>query len=466
MLATLQPPEPPREFRAIWVASVDHIDFPSRAGLTQAEQQSQLAAIVDSCAKAKLNAILFQVRPAADALYESSLEPWSEYLTGRQGKAPEPIWDPLRELIRIAHDRGIEVHAWINPFRANHASAKSSIANNHVIAKFPDDVFSYGRNIWMDPASGELRRHSLNVIRDLIRRYDIDGVHIDDYFYPYPVKDAKIADDATFATYKKSGGALSRSDWRRQNVDAFVRDLHTLLKFEKPWLMFGISPFGIYRPGVPKGIEAGIDQFAQLYSDPVKWAREGWCDYLSPQLYWTIDSKGQPFKPLLDYWRAVCGSRVDCWPGLYTSRLGKDYGNWPLSEITNQISLTRKNHPRIGHVHFSQRAFRNDYKSIASKANSMYSTIALPPVRRGAKGKAPAMPEVSLTANRSTNVIASADGANRFVLQTFANGKWMLASVNKSGSFVIEKAERIAVAAMDVWGRLSDWTIKQVSAAN
>ena len=469
-LASPPPPEPTREFRAVWVASVDYIDFPADPGLTVDAQRTALRAIVNSCTHAKLNAILFQARPSADALYSSSLEPWSEYLTGKQGSPTNPKWDPFAELIALAHDAGIEVHAWINPFRAKHPSAKGDLASNHVSRQFPNDVLTYGRNLWMDPASGPLRRHTLDVVRDLVRRYDIDGVHIDDYFYPYPVKGVKFPDDASYANFVKGGGKLSRSAWRRENVNGFVHDLHHLIKIEKPWLMVGISPFGIYRPNIPKGIEAGLDQFADLYADPLKWAKEGWCDYLAPQLYWKLDSKGQPCAKLLEWWRDACGTRVDCWPGLFTSRLGTEFGDWPYSEISLQVERSRKDRNRTGHVHFSQRAFRHDFKNIATKGSAkLYPEFALVPERRGARGNLLAAPKVEIqrtTPEKKLHIFATREGSSQFALQQFNGKDWEFLGTSKSGNFVLNGDDDIAIAAMDEWGRLSPWTIVKVTSEN
>src|SRR5688500_4792441 len=256
-----------REFRGAWVASVANIDWPSRPGLTSEQQQAELLALLDRAAQLRLNAVILQVRPAADALYPSRLEPWSEYLTGEMGKAPVPFYDPLAFAVAEAHRRGLELHAWFNPFRARHASARSPVSRDHVSNTRRGLVKEYGRSLWLDPGEPEARRYSLSVIMDVVRRYDIDGVHIDDYFYPYRERDGSgrlisFPDDASWRRYRRSGGRLTRDDWRRRNVDLFVESVYTAMKREKPLVRFGVSPFGIWRPGSPPQV-TGLDPYTE-----------------------------------------------------------------------------------------------------------------------------------------------------------------------------------------------------------
>ena len=242
-------PKPAREFRAVWVATVNNIDFPTKKGLSIEQQKTELVAILDLAKKLRLNAVIFQVRPMTDAVYRSNLEPWSEFLTGEMGK-PQPF-DPLEFLIAVAHKRGILVHAWFNPYRARHPSATSTVSEDHISRLHPELVVSYGDFLWMDPGSTEVQEHSIKVIVDVVHRYDIDGVHLDDYFYPYPVQgeggtDIEFPDDRTWNQYLAGGGTLSRGDWRRRSVDAFVETLYAAVKRDKPWVRVGISPFGIW----------------------------------------------------------------------------------------------------------------------------------------------------------------------------------------------------------------------------
>ena len=300
-----RPPTVAREFRAVWVATVDNIDWPSKRTLGTDEQKAELITLLDRAASTGLNAVIFQVRPAGDALYESSIEPWSEYLTGRQGKAPSPLWDPLAFAVKEAHARGLELHAWFNPYRAKHPSAKGPLARSHLSRTNPSLVKTYGTHLWMDPGEPAVRARTLKVVLDVVKRYDIDGVHLDDYFYPYKEKrtngSTDFPDDASFKKYRKAGGDLDRDDWRRSNVDKLIEAMHVGIAKTKPWVKFGISPFGIWRPGNPESV-VGFDAYTQLYADSRKWLRAGWVDYFTPQLYWAIAPEKQSYPKLLAWW--------------------------------------------------------------------------------------------------------------------------------------------------------------------
>ena len=325
-----------REFRGAWVATVYNLDWPSQPGLPAATQKAQLRALLDRAAELKLNAILLQVRPASDALYASMKEPWSEFLSGQAGVSPG--YDPLEFAIAEAHQRGIELHAWINPFRAAlHAS--QNLPANHVAKKHPTWVRRFGKQLWLDPGEPAARAYVLDVIRDIVRRYNIDGIHIDDYFYPYPLATgaASFPDDATWERYGAKSG-LSRADWRRENINDFVRSMYRVVKSTKPRVRVGISPFGIWRPGVPLTIEAQLDAYGELFADARKWVAEGWCDYLAPQLYWSIEPAKQSFPVLLDWWRGQSNGK-SIWPGIATERIGAQR---PAREIVRQIELTRR----------------------------------------------------------------------------------------------------------------------------
>ena len=327
------PPSAPREFRAAWVATVANIDWPSKPGLSADQQHAEMIAILDRAQALKLNAIIFQVRPAADALYASSLEPWSEYLTGTQGR--DPGYDPLAEWVREAHRRGLELHAWFNPYRARHHAAKSPLAATHLGRTRPDIVKKYGELLWMDPGEPFAAERTLAVISDVVRRYDIDGVHLDDYFYPYPItqplpagapkttpsEEVDFPDTPAWRRYQQAGGRLARADWRRQNVDRLVEQIHHRIHALKPWVKFGVSPFGLGRPDRrPPGIQ-GFSQYDKLYADVEKWVEQGWMDYLTPQLYWPASAKAQSFEVLLDYWAKLVNGRFHLWPGLFTSAI-------------------------------------------------------------------------------------------------------------------------------------------------
>jgi len=367
-------PAPVREFRGAWVASVSNIDWPSRPGLPTERAQQELLAILDRAQTSGLNAVILQVRPSGDALYESTLEPWSEYLTGRQGVAPRPRWDPLAFAVTEAHRRGLELHAWFNPYRAKHGSAKTPLAASHLATRRGRLVHRYGKQLWMDPGEPEVLAHTVRVVLDVVRRYDIDGVHLDDYFYPYPEKTRRgrpilFPDAGAYTRYR-----------RRSNVDSLVRALHDGIHRVKPWVKFGVSPFGIWRPGYPAGIR-GFDAYAELYADARTWAREGWVDYLSPQLYWPSGRPEQSYPDLLRWWGEQNTLGRHLWPGNFTSRVGDGTRTaWSVTEILSQVTMTRAEPMASGNIHFSMQAFLRDRDSVGTQlAQGPYATPALIP---------------------------------------------------------------------------------------
>ena len=346
---TFDAPEPAAEFRAAWVASVVNIDWPSAPALPAESQRAEILRILDLSKSLHLNAIVLQIRPSADALYASKLEPWSEFLTGVQGE-PYPF-DPLAFWVSQAHARAIDLHVWFNPFRARHPGANSPTSHTHVASVRPELVREYAGHLWLDPGEPEARAHSLRVIRDVVRRYDIDGVHLDDYFYPYPKDDAPFPDESSYERYRSSGGSLDRSAWRRLNINTFVRDLYAEVKAIKPHVLVGISPFGIWRPGHPDGV-VGFDAYERLSADSRLWLRAGWLDYATPQLYWPVESEGQPYEPLLNWWASQNLKGRHLWPGLYLTRI-LDEGGWIPEEIIRQIRITRSHPNASGIVLFS-----------------------------------------------------------------------------------------------------------------
>jgi uncharacterized lipoprotein YddW (UPF0748 family) len=357
-------PQPQREFRAVWIATVDNIDFPSKRTLSIDQQKAELIRDLDLAKSLRLNAVIFQVRPMCDALYDSKIEPWSEFLTGAMGK-PQ-AFDPLEFVVAEAHKLGILVHAWFNPYRAYHPSAKT-VSENHISKRRPDLVRKYGKYLWLDPSDREVQEYSLSVVLDVVKRYDIDGVHFDDYFYPYAEKDAsgnrlEFPDDKNWLAYQVSGGKLSRDDWRRSNVNAFIGSVGRGIKRIKPEVLYGISPFGIWQPMPDKGI-AGFNSYAELYADSLKWLRGGMVDYFTPQLYWETARKGQSFPVLLDWWKSQNTKHRHIWPGLAAYRIGST-STFTASEIKNQIDLTRKSQETLGAVHFSFKSLRNDMGGI------------------------------------------------------------------------------------------------------
>ncbi len=412
------PPTVAREFRGLWIASVGNIDWPSRPGLPPDSARAELRALLDRAKASGLNAVIFQVRPAGDALYASELEPWSEYLTGQEGAAPRPWWDPLRFAVDEAHKRGLELHAWFNPYRARHTSAKGPHSRGHMTLAQPSLVRRYGRQEWMDPGDVRVRQHTIRVILDVVRRYDIDGVHIDDYFYPYKERDRRgqnipFPDDATYARYQRSGGTLDRDDWRRENVNLLVRDLYRSIHEVKPWVKFGVSPFGIWRPGFPESV-VGFDAYSELYADARKWLQEGWLDYFSPQLYWPVQQVGQEYPVLLRWWAEQNAFGRHLWPGNYTSKVGeRSRTAWRTPEIEHQIRVTRAEAGASGNVHFSAKAFLEDRDSLATRlSRTVYDLPALVPASPWMKVEPHAEPTIEIRRSNSGAYTARLTAAN------------------------------------------------------
>jgi len=375
-LAPRQPDTgPAREFRAAWIATVFNLDWPSKPGLPAEQQQAELRTMLDRAVQLKLNALLFQVRPAADALYRSEREPWSAVLTGKQGASPG--YDPLEFAVREAHARKLELHAWFNPFRAA-TKIGDEFAANHLVRKQPGWVRPYGKLLWIDPGIPAARQFAIGTMLDVVRRYAVDGVHIDDYFYPYPVKGATFRDETTWGQFGESTG-LNHADWRRDNINRFVEGLYRAIKAERSSVQVGISPFGIWRPHVPESIEAGLDSFEHLFADSKLWLERGWCDYLAPQLYWSIEPSKQSFPVLLDWWRAQSQAGRPIWPGIATERVGPAR---PASEIAQQIALTRRGTDTPGHIHWSMKALMKNQGGVSELLRTgTYLTAAAIPGR-------------------------------------------------------------------------------------
>ncbi len=427
-----QIPETPREMRAVWVASVANIDWPSEPGLPVAQQKAELRTIMDRAVQLNMNAIILQVRPSADALYNSPHEPWSEYLTGKQGRPPKPYYDPLAFAVEEAHRRGLELHAWFNPFRAYHNAAKTGFAQSHIKNKNPKLVKKYGRYYWLDPGEPEARAYSRKVILDAVRRYDIDGVHLDDYFYPYAQvgadgRDIPFPDSDSYQDYVRQNGSMRRDDWRRQNINRFVKNLYEELHKVKPKIRFGISPFGIWRPGNPPQIK-GYDAYARIYADAKKWINNGWVDYIAPQLYWPIDRTAQSFPVLLKWWHGQNTYNRHLWPGLYTSRVG---GEWKAEEISNQIKLSRRQEGATGAIHFSVKPLMNNAGDVSGQLLSgVYAQPALVPASHWLSSRRPPQPDATLETIGNKQIITlAADSSEEpwlWVLKSRYGDRWQL----------------------------------------
>jgi uncharacterized lipoprotein YddW (UPF0748 family) len=373
---------PKREFRGVWIATVENIDFPSNKYLSTEQQKKEFIAIIDRLKKDKFNAVFVQIRPSADAFYESSIEPWSEWLTGRQGRSPSPYYDPLKFMIDESHRRGLEIHAWFNPFRSVMNVSQSSISPQHVSRRHPDWNITYGKYKWLNPGLPEVRSYVLKVVMDAVRRYPIDGVHFDDYFYPYPIKNKKFRDDNTFSRYSR--GFRNLDDWRRDNINLFVKGVSDSINKIKPDLKFGISPFGIWKnkSSDPLGsLTNGSESFNTTYADSRKWLKEGWVDYLVPQVYWHIGNIRADYKTLTDWWNDNSfGKNIYIGESVY--KIGSDKNiQWSGGfEIPAQIKLNRRLNNIKGNVFFNTTSvINNPYGLEDSLRNNYYKYFALPP---------------------------------------------------------------------------------------
>lgn len=329
---------PKREFRAAWIQSVNG----QFRGMPTEKLKQNLIGQLNSLQKAEINAIIFQVRPEADALYASRLEPWSRFLTGVQGKAPEPYWDPMQFMIDECHKRGMEFHAWINPYRTK-TTLKSELAPNHVYNIHPEWFVTYGDQLYFDPALPESRRHICMVVSDIVSRYDVDAIHMDDYFYPYPIKGKDFPDDASFARF--GGGFSNKGDWRRSNVNVLIKKLHETIREIKPWVKFGVSPFGIYRneSSDPLGSKTkGLQNYDDLYADVLLWAREGWIDYNIPQIYWHIGHPVADYETLVKWWARNTENRpLFIGQSVMNTVQNADPKNLSINQLPRKMALQR-----------------------------------------------------------------------------------------------------------------------------
>ncbi|MFF0030970.1 glycoside hydrolase family 10 protein [Streptomyces avermitilis] len=372
------------ELRGMWLATVANRDWPSRAGLTPAEQRAELLAHLDTAVRRRLNAVFFQVRPTADALWPSLYEPWSQYLTGTQGK--DPGWDPLGTAVEEAHARGLELHAWFNPYRiANHTDPTRLVAS-HPARRHPDWAVPYGGKLYYNPGLPEVRAFVQDAMLDAVRRYQVDGVHFDDYFYPYPVAGQTFDDDAAYAAH--GAGFPDRASWRRHNIDRLVTETAARVRKVRPAARFGISPFGVWRNAAtdPLGSDtrAGVQTYDDLYADTRTWVRERWIDYICPQVYWNIGFAAADYAKLVPWWAAVAkgtGVRLYVGEALYKAGDPAQPAAWqdPV-ELSRHLTLA-KQYPQVrGHVFFSAKEAAADrIGALARVVADHYQQPAKPP---------------------------------------------------------------------------------------
>lgn len=436
-------PEPAREFRAAWVSTVYNLDWPSRAGLPAEQQKQELLAILNKAVQLKLNAIILQVRPNGDAIYQSSIEPWSAWLNG---PGVNPGYDPLAFAIQEAHRRGLELHAWFNPFRATISGRP--VGRNHISRRQPSLLKKAGSTTILNPSSTTAQQHVLKVIMDVVRRYDIDGVHLDDYFYPYPPNN-NISDGKSPAQ-------------RRAAIDSFVQKLYSGVKQIKPWVRVGISPFGIWQPGYPEGVQAGVNAYEHLACDARKWLAHGWVDYLAPQLYWRIKSD-QSFPDLMRWWSAINPTRP-VWPGIASARINsKEDPGRPASEIDAQIDLSRRlARQSAGQLFWSWRSIGQNAGGIQRYLARRYTSYAVPPAMPWSGTVQPPRPAAQAHNNGSTISLAWTPqdaSARKWVIQAGNGNKWRTVCVLPGGqrkvtlpANLIGAANRIAIRPISACG--------------
>ncbi|MFC4009501.1 glycoside hydrolase family 10 protein [Nonomuraea purpurea] len=449
---------PKRELRGVWIATTQNIDWPSKPGQSVERQKADYTKILDSAAKRNMNAVFVQVRPASDALYKSSIEPWSQYLTGTAGK--DPGWDPLPFLIDEAHKRGMEFHAWFNPYRAAYGDSAAKLPAGHPARRHPDWTVKYGGRLYYNPGLPAVRDHVNKVIKDVVDRYDIDAVHFDDYFYPYPVAGATFDDSATF---KKYGKGKKLAEWRRDNVNKLVAEVDKTVHDAKPYVKFGISPFGIWRNKAqdPSGSDTnGMSAYDSIYADALAWVKEGTVDYLLPQLYWPRGHKLADYTTLVRWWsEAVEGSDVQLYIGQGLYRVGaKDDKAWTKpGEMAAQVGLNREQEHVKGSVYFSAKQVLSDPLGAVGKiAERHYSRPALLPLIKSLGGQAPAAPAGVKAGGSTLSWKPSKDARAYAVYQVPKSGKDCrttdarnLVAIVTSPSYTAKSAGTYLVTALD-----------------
>jgi len=372
---------PKRELRGVWVSTVVNIDWPSKPGLSADIQKQELLRLLDAHQRAGINAIFLQVRPSADAIYAKGKELWSRFLTGRQGYAPSPMYDPLEFAIQEAHNRGMELHAWFNPYRATFDLNETNVSPGHITKQHPEWFFTYAGKKLFNPGIPEVQQYIVEVIMAVVRNYDIDGVHFDDYFYPYPVGGQSIPDSKTFTNYGR--GFATIDDWRRDNVNKLIETLADSIHQEKKYVKFGVSPFGIWqnKKQHPEGSEtAGLSGYGQLYADARAWLQNGWVDYINPQIYFPFNYRAAAFETLIGWWGAnAYGKHV--YVGQAAYKAASNTEGWrDRSQLPNQIRYLRKNPNVQGSVYFSSKSLVNNLGGFRDSLQyNFYRYKSLPP---------------------------------------------------------------------------------------
>lgn len=431
---------PKREFRAVWIATVGNIDWPSRQGLSAAQQQNEFISHLDFLAANGFNAVVVQVRPASDAFYPSQLEPWSRYLSGKQGEAPFPYYDPLAFMVEETHKRNMEFHAWFNPFRALVTSKSNPNPASHVTRKHPEWVIHYGGKSYLNPGVPEARDYVNSIILDVVKRYDIDGVHIDDYFYPYKIPGQVFNDHQSFIKY---GNDMAIDNWRRDNINRFVEAMYKGIKKEKRYVKVGISPFGIWRNQRqdPSGSATnGTSCYDDLYADVKLWIDNKWLDYVAPQLYWEHGHRLAAYDVLVPWWKNVVKDRA-LYIGMGVYRMvGAKPGIWQShNEILKQIE-TERAHRTDGAIMYSMVSFSKIGQGLSQnlKRSNYYGSIAIPPVMPWLGNNAPIAPDAKLMRQGKNTILSWNKG-----LTISGDLKYLVYRFQKNEKVDLENASKI-----------------------
>lgn len=399
--------QPKYELRGVWIATVSNIDWPSQKGLAAEKQKQEFIAILDQQKEIGMNAVFVQVRPCADAFYPSQYEPWSEYLNGIQGLPPSPYYDPMAFMITETHKRGMEFHAWINPYRAVFNIKTASLAPTHITHIHPDWFLTYGDKKYFNPGLPAVMNYLNNVAKDIIERYDIDGLHMDDYFYPYRLPGKEFPDNTAYLKY---GKGMSKDEWRRSNCDSIVKMLHETVLATKPFIKFGISPFGVWRNKDKDSLagsntKAGVTNYDDLYADILLWLNHDWIDYVAPQIYWEIGHPLADYETLLNWWaNHNFGKHVYIGHGIYKAGNNAPRAWRNTNEIPNQIKMLRENSKVQGSIFFSSKDVLNNWNGWAdSLEENYYSKPAIIPPMNWVDTASPQRPVILNTTQNKLN---------------------------------------------------------------
>jgi len=422
---------PKREMRAAWIATVANIDWPSLSAQSDALlQQEEMTCLLDQLRSAGVNTVIFQARPASDAYYQSQYEPWSYWLTGKQGRAPVPFYDPLAFVIEEAHKRCMDVHVWLNPYRLTQSYSPAALDSSHIYFQHPEWFLKYGDKWYFNPGLDQTRVYLTRVVADIVSRYDVDAVHFDDYFYPYKIRGEVFPDEETFRAFPR--GFTNKDDWRRNNVDMVIQSLSTVIKQIKPWVEFGISPFGVWRnasfdPVRGSKSNAGVQNYDDLYADILLWLEKGWIDYVAPQLYWCIGNRSVDYATMAQWW-ADNSYGKNLYIGMASYMLGSKQQAWQTpNELCRQLRLNRSIPAIDGEAFYSSSVLvKNAQGTMDSLRNKYFYHYALPPVNRNIVGEEAASPRrlrVTLSEGDTEVNWKEVPGSSYYVVYAFPQGE-------------------------------------------